>query len=139
MSEGEKQYRFITESLPIHFAAVDESGNLFFGTNIPSRCLDIPRKSCFEKSPLDIDAPECRDRIEYTMRELLEKKHLIFERLHVRKNGLKVPVEISSHIYSYNGQNLILSIARDITERKLMQKVEIEAFRQIEKNIASSA
>ena len=51
-------------------------------------------------------------------RLLLEKKHLVFEASHVKKNGEIFPVEINSNIVSQTGKPVILSVVRDITERK---------------------
>ncbi|MGF3522373.1 MAG: DUF835 domain-containing protein, partial [Candidatus Bathyarchaeia archaeon] len=45
----------------------------------------------------------------------------IFETEHTTKDGKKIPVEVSSTLISYKGKKAILSIARDITERKALQ------------------
>lgn len=41
-----------------------------------------------------------------------------YESLHVRKDGSRVPVEVSSQLIDYDGQPAILSVARDISARK---------------------
>jgi PAS domain S-box-containing protein len=46
----------------------------------------------------------------------------VFETLHTTKDGTQIPVEISSSIITYNNKNVILSIARNITERKEMDE-----------------
>lgn len=51
-------------------------------------------------------------------KNLLEKKHLVFESVHVKKNGDKFPVEINSNIVIQSGKPVILAVVRDITERK---------------------
>mgnify|MGYP005843507297 CR=1 FL=1 len=45
----------------------------------------------------------------------------VFETEHTAKDGRNIPVEISSSLVTYQGKKAILSIARDITERKQMQ------------------
>jgi len=42
----------------------------------------------------------------------------VFETVHTTKNGTQIPVEISSSLIIYQGTKAILSIARNITERK---------------------
>jgi signal transduction histidine kinase len=42
----------------------------------------------------------------------------VFETVHTTKDGKKIPVEISSSLVTYRGKRAILSIARDISERK---------------------
>ncbi len=65
-------------------------------------------------SPEDVQAkgaPEVR-------KILKEKGRLVFEAMHISKDGKKIPVEISSRIFEYGGKEAILAIARDISERK---------------------
>lgn len=50
--------------------------------------------------------------------ELLETGHLISEAIHIGKSGEEFPVEINSSIVYQYGQRVILSVVRDITERK---------------------
>jgi PAS domain S-box-containing protein len=47
-----------------------------------------------------------------------EQKHVMFESRFVRKDGIKIPVEINEIITEYRGQKAALVIARDITERR---------------------
>lgn len=53
---------------------------------------------------------------------LLDAGHLIFEAVHIKKNGEQFPVEISANIIEQSGRKMILSVARDISERKLGQE-----------------
>ena len=52
------------------------------------------------------------------MQKFLDEKKAVFESAHITKQGSKIPVEINSHIFSLEGREVILSIARDITDRK---------------------
>ncbi len=47
-----------------------------------------------------------------------KKGFLKFEIEYIHKNGTKIPFEVNSILTEYNKENVILSIARDITERK---------------------
>lgn len=49
---------------------------------------------------------------------LLDKNHIIYETVHKAKDKRLIPVEVNSHLFNYNNQKTVLSIARDITERK---------------------
>lgn len=51
-------------------------------------------------------------------RALLEQRRKVFEAVHIRKSGEEFPVEISSNIVEQYGRPVILSVVRDITERK---------------------
>ena len=60
------------------------------------------------------------------------------------KNGITLPVEISSNLISYEGKRAILSSARDITERKLgdralqKQMTELEKFKLVADNVSDA-
>nr|WP_320191836.1 PAS domain S-box protein [uncultured Desulfobacter sp.] len=51
-------------------------------------------------------------------KKLLKKGQLIFEAVNVTKSGETFPVEINSNIFYQNKKPFILSVVRDITERK---------------------
>ena len=53
--------------------------------------------------------------------KLLQNKKSIFETNHITKSGKLIPVEISSKIFEIDGERIIFSLARDITERKIAE------------------
>lgn len=56
-------------------------------------------------------------------RRLQDAKHLVFESVHITKSGQEIPVEINSNIIEpENGEPLILSIVRDIGDRKRVEQ-----------------
>ncbi len=56
---------------------------------------------------------------------------ILFEAVHRRKDGSDFPVEVSSQGRTINGQRVLLSVVRDITERKRVE----EALRESESNL----
>ncbi|BBO89035.1 PAS domain-containing sensor histidine kinase [Desulfosarcina ovata] len=73
----------------------------------------------------DITDESCYEEFEHNINrlELSETKHLIFEAVHIKKSGETFPVEINANIVFQHEEPFILTVARDITERKY---VEIE-------------
>lgn len=65
----------------------------------------------------DLRHPSMRQSFEEQM-EISVSKGIVFEGLHVRKNGTAFPVEVSSRSIDVNGELLRIHIVRDITERK---------------------
>ena len=55
---------------------------------------------------------------EKILQDLLAQGEMTFESAHVRKDGSVMPVEIHARIIDLGDRRLILSVARDITERK---------------------
>ena len=77
---------------------------------------------------LNVVAPESIGDTLKAKEKLVKEKHQLRERLFVTKTGDKVPVEVSSHLFDYKGQSMVLAIARNITERKQAE----ETLRQSE-------
>lgn len=69
-----------------------------------------------------LDTPEYEKIIETRFRELMEKGQCIFESAHRCKDGSIMPVEISARFIETGGRKLVLSVIRDITERKKAQR-----------------
>jgi signal transduction histidine kinase len=65
-----------------------------------------------------LDAPEKNNNYQPHLRELLENGAAIFESEHVTKEGKNFPVEIHARLISAENKQLIVSVIRDITERK---------------------
>ena len=63
-----------------------------------------------------------------TLEKLKRDGYAIFETVHRAKDGTCVPVEVSSHVVHLQGRLHVISLARDITERK---KADLERDRLI--------
>lgn len=66
----------------------------------------------------DIDDPAFLGAIPKMMNRIITNGSALFERVHLTRDGRKIPVEISAHRMEFNGKSAILSIVRDISERK---------------------
>ena len=87
---------------------------------------------------MDIDAPESYAQVPAAMEKLRIDKHIVWEGIHVSKNGVRIPVEISNHLFTLEGKSVILATVRDMTDRKktedLLKKSE-EKYRKIFENV----
>jgi len=80
--------------------------------------LGYTREELTGMTPFDIFMPEDMNDLPKLLKKLLQQEHVTFERAHVAKNGLKIPVEINSHVFTWTGKRFVQAIARDITDRK---------------------
>lgn len=80
--------------------------------------LGYSKKELCRMSPQDIDDPEFAAQVEDRLKILQEKGEVTFETAHQTKQGKRIPIELNSKLIEYEGQPAVLSIARDITERK---------------------
>lgn len=66
----------------------------------------------------DVGERFSKDELLETFAEVKQKGVLLFEGLHKTKDGRQFPVEVHSKIIEFEGQQAILSLARDISRRK---------------------
>jgi len=73
------------------------------------------------------------------IKKLLEEGNTTFETIHLTKKGNPIPVEINSEIFTLDGKKVVMSIVRDITERKQAEqalKESEEKYHNLYRNAA---
>jgi len=120
---SQERYRLLFESgddaIFVHPMEVPGGADFFVEVNdVACRRLGYTREELLRLGPAGIDGSEEFARVFPPMNELRAKGRLVFETTHVTKDGVRIPVEISAHIFQLEGEWMILSIARDLTERK---------------------
>ena len=123
LEEREKKYRAIFNNAndAMYLYELKENGmpGQFVEVNdIACEMLGYTKAELNQMSPQDIDTRDSAEEIPGVMNEIEENQHITFEMKHKAKNGKKIPVEISSHLFTLDEKKYILSIARDIAERK---------------------
>ncbi|HML27191.1 MAG TPA: histidine kinase dimerization/phosphoacceptor domain -containing protein, partial [Methanomethylovorans sp.] len=73
-------------------------------------------------SPRDFNASEYAALLPERLQELKKKGKAIYETIYVNSAGKRIPVEISSRIIDYKSKKAILTVARDISERKIAEE-----------------
>lgn len=140
LRESEKNYRnlfewasdsiFITDSSTLHLLDVNEHA---------ARRLGYTRKQLLHLPAEVISPPMDLEHRAETLRQLWKTGTVTFEHVHKCKDGVQMPVEVSSRVVEYAGQLAIQSFVRDITERKEAQaKVTLyqETLTHLEEAIA---
>ena len=80
--------------------------------------LGYTREEFLTLSPSDILDSESVLNMHEHLNLLKKKRHATYESVLLTKRRETIPVEISSHSYEFKGVQVVLSIARDISERK---------------------
>ncbi len=141
--KSEERYRILFENINdavfVHeFTDKGLPGRFMEVNNIACQRLGYTREELLTMSPVDIDAPESYILVPSAMEKLAADKHFVWEGIHVTKKGVKIPVEISNHLFTLDNKPVILATVRDITDRKRaeyeLRKSE-EKFRKIFENV----
>jgi PAS domain S-box-containing protein len=116
----EREYHYVT--------LLDNAGDSIAIHNLTGRFLEVNRVACetlgyareelLRLTPADIEAPGQAERIPARWERLRSEGRIFYETLYMRRDGTTFPVEINSRLIDYTGDQAVLSIARDITERK---------------------
>ncbi len=108
----------------------DFGGNLLEVNQKAINYTGYKRNELLNMKIMDIGAPETAGLAQDRINKITQDKQLIFEAVHVTKTGDLVPVEISSRLIEYDSQQVILSLIRDLTERKKAEYVLRESHKR---------
>ncbi|OQX26948.1 MAG: hypothetical protein BWK80_07835 [Desulfobacteraceae bacterium IS3] len=118
LAESEKRYRTLFDSAG-DAIWVHDFGERFLDANLAAcEYLGYSREQLLEIKPEDIIAPAYADFAQKRMELLKQKGYIVFETAHVTRAGEIIPLEGSSRVITYNGKPAVLTISRDIRERK---------------------
>lgn len=103
-----------TDSIFVH----DLEGNIVNFNEAACKLGGYSKEEMAKMNIHNLDSPESATPIESRAKLLLESGSAVVEALHVCKDKTLLPVEIHARTIDIEGKKLILSVARDISERK---------------------
>jgi PAS domain S-box-containing protein len=114
-------YRHIFDNVNDAIFVHDLKGRFLDVNQIACQRLGYTREELLQMSVQQIDAPEFAPNFAKSIPTLVEKKSVVAETCHVAKDGRKIPSEVSARFIDYQGQQAVLSVVRDISDRKLAE------------------
>lgn len=129
---SEERHRLLLQNMDdaVYVHEIDEAG--------PRAIDDVNSRACemlgYTRDELlameigDLDVPEQRERLPRIMQSLRDHGRAVFETEHLRKDGTRVPVEVSVRVFAIGGRTTVLSVARDVSERRRI----LDALRESE-------
>jgi PAS domain S-box-containing protein len=118
---SEKKFKFL----------FDYSSDEIFLADLEGRFIEVNKRACeslgYTRDELlfmrftDIKTPKFRHTVAPNIKKILETGKLTYETEHLTKTGALVPVEMKSRIIDFNNQKVIISVARNIAERKALE------------------
>jgi PAS domain S-box-containing protein len=123
LRESEERYRQlfnnVTDAVLVHQPkAIDQPGTYIEVNDIACRIYGYSKEEFTKLSSWELTSPEIREQIPDRIKRLFAEKHILFETVHVTKNGKQMPVEAHAHLFELKGRPTVLSIVRDISGRK---------------------
>lgn len=118
---SEKKFRFL----------FDYSSDEIFLSDLEGRFIEVNKRACeslgYSRDELlamrfsDIKTPRYRHIVAENIKIILEEGKCTYESEHLTKSGELLPVEMKSRIVTYNKRKTIMSVSRNIAERKAME------------------
>jgi PAS domain S-box-containing protein len=123
LRESESKYKMLfnnaNDAVFVTQLSDEKSYGDFIEVNeIACKRLGYTKEEFLQLSPSAIVSQKNIDDFNLNMERLLKEGHVIYDLVHRAKDKKLIPVEINSHLFFYNEKPTVLSIARDITERK---------------------
>ncbi len=121
--ESKTNYKNLINGMMETAWVIDFNGNFIDVNNAAIRVLGYSREELLTLGIKGIDKYLSQKQVRNLIISIPLDGNQFFETVHTAKDGTEIPVEISSSFVNYGGRKAILSIARNITERK---KIELK-------------
>jgi len=113
-------------------SVLDPDGNILYINEIFCSSHGYSREELIGMNIRQLDIPLFDEFLESLVQELEEKGTAVFETTHLRKDGSTIVVEVHSRVFESDNSNILLSVERDITERKQMEQELQEKNEQLD-------
>ncbi len=129
LRESESNYRELIDGMNETVWVIDFNGDLLDVNKTAVKTLGYSKEELIAIGLFGIDSSIKKEDIKAMAESMPMDEVQIFETSHKTRDGRLFPVEVYSSLVTYQGKKAIMSIARDITERKQAE----EALRQMQK------
>ncbi|HET6314754.1 MAG TPA: ATP-binding protein, partial [Chloroflexia bacterium] len=133
LMESEAKYRLLVDQASDGIAVYDQRGTILEVNSRASEMMGLPRDGLLGLNVTQVIAPEDLEKTPLRFEELKGGEPVIGERVLVRPNGSRLPVELSARMLS-NGN--VQVIVRDITLRKLAEEQIQRLNEDLERRVA---
>ena len=121
--ENENRYRLlfnnVYDAVFVYQAEPDGTPGKFIEVNdVACKRYGYTKEEFLNLSVLDIRSPETREGVKNRIKKLFAEHKFSNEIIQMSKDGKKIYSEINSNLIELKGEPTVISIARDITERK---------------------
>ncbi|MGD8765431.1 MAG: PAS domain S-box protein [Desulfobacteraceae bacterium] len=119
-AEEHSRYKELFENVNDAVYILDRKGNILEANEAAFSRLGYSREDFFNLNLMRLIPQEDANTIIQTLGKKSETQHptkIILETCHYATDGNSIPVEIHSRAITYRGSNVILNVARDVSER----------------------
>jgi PAS domain S-box-containing protein len=130
LRDSEEQFRAVVEQAGDGFELLNEAGQYLDVNATTLRQLGYSREEMLRLNVFEVDAALDQERFERRLASL-GNGPLRIESVHRRKDGSSFPVEVTVSAIQIRGERCLLTLVRDITERKLAEEALTRSYGEI--------
>lgn len=104
----------ILDSVSDSVYLLEMSGKIVYVNEALCETTDYTKDELLKMHVLDITAPELRRKLGLRLRQFSEHKEARFDSIAIKKNGLRIPMEVRGKIVKRGGKPFLLGVAREI-------------------------
>ncbi|NYT19661.1 MAG: PAS domain S-box protein, partial [Methanosarcinales archaeon] len=139
LEEAEAKYRTLFEGLGDAIYLQDPDGTFLEANRSGLELLGYNNEEILSLNSGSTIVSDHVEDFKSHLTEVLNNVHSIFETVLLKKDGTGVPVEISATLIEYKGENAILLVSRDVTERKNKEENVLAAKANAETGIIAKS
>jgi len=129
LQEGEEKYRMLFDSAGDAIFLHDAEERILAANTMACKQYGYTQSELISMTVRMVDTPEQGTHAQERIARLMEQGYVKFETVHRRKDGSSIKTEVNAQRMTLHGQPAVMSICRDITDRK---RAEAERENSIE-------
>lgn len=118
LRQSEEKYRTIFDNAGDLILICGERSRILAANPLACKRLGYTRSELISLTADTINSPEEAPCVQDRITRLMKRGHLSYETVYRHKDGSLIPVEVNARRITWEGQPAMMSICRDISERK---------------------
>ena len=132
LKQSEDRFRTIFNSTTDNILMIDLQGNILEANEAACQDLGYSREELQRMDIIDIKSERYKKLVFDHRRRVIEEGRLTYESEHMSRQGVMIPMEMNSRLIEYRDEKFILIVARNISERREVERKILSAVIQAE-------
>ncbi len=125
LSESEKKYSHLFNSISDAVVIHDTNGFILEINKSACEAFGRGREELLKQPVTEVLGENTLKFTEAVKMSLKEADNLFYQTVMINSDGSQIPVEVNSRLIEYKGKSAVLSVARDISQYKLLEELRM--------------
>jgi len=128
LEQANHAYRHLLDSVGDTVYIFDTGGTLIEANQAAVANSGYPIEELRGRNIVELVVPEIATQVPERLEQIRCQGRVLFESRHLNRDGHEIPMEVNAQVATFRGASCIISINRDITQRKLTeQELRVQA------------